>query len=734
MARYIPIKGDGLVLIEQEIKTKKVVTKRGPVNHLWVFDRSGSMTWALPGLTQQLIDLTKKLPKGDSLSLGWFSSEGGEYDWIFKGFRIVDDSDYKSLEAAIKKNSHSIGCTCFSEILTNTIKVIDDLSVLSKTFSLHFFTDGYPVVSNYQREIGAIFSAIKKIKGKIHTAAFLGYGHGYNKELLSQMAEKLGAMLIHSSMIPEYADSITKLVKLTENAEPKEEVDPLISKPLAIFTITDHGIMLYAPDEDGKLYISPTKGDKTLVYYVSDEKPNKKSWDKVEASDINFGDNNDQVSKALYAAALVMTQQTKSDIALEVMGKIGDKAIIDNLNNAFQVEEYGAVENTINQAIQDVSLRFSNGRDPNYLPPADAFCVFDVLNMLLDDDEAAFFPYHEKFKYERIGVASTAKDDYAKFQADKTSKCPFNNLTWHEKFLNLSVQTRVSGSIDLKDRDGTTAKSLGLPTLYPTFVYRNFSFVKDGHTNIKTFYITSSEATYKEFKNKGIVVDDTFKSDKIYGVDISKLSAINRKIAEGKTSATDLCKAAIQEHKLKAQIKALKVLKAQETIQDIQSPFGHLNDAQTAFLKANGVSTDRDGSYNPPTVKEEPKDFYMAKYFDIALSGIATLPPVKKVQEKIASGKALTPSEVLLETGIKAWNARKGSLSSDAAKVKWFEGTIKDLQNQMKTLRKLKQETVFSVLLAKKWFDEFPGNRDNCELLVDGVKCVLKMGEEKVPV
>ena len=38
---------------------------------------------------------------------------------------------------------------------------------------------------------------------------------------------------------------------------------------------------------------------------------------------INFADNGDQLSKALYAAALAMTQQTKSDVALEILGKIG---------------------------------------------------------------------------------------------------------------------------------------------------------------------------------------------------------------------------------------------------------------------------------------------------------------------------------------------------------------------------------------------------------------------------
>jgi hypothetical protein len=732
MPSYIPIT-EGLCLVEQEVKTKKVVTKKGPVNFIWIYDRSGSMTGMLPELCSQLIDLTQKLTKGDTLSLGWFSDEGNKFNWIFKGFRIIDNADYKALEQAIKRNSSPIGCTCFSEILADTSTVIEDLSVLSKTFSLSFFTDGFPVVSNYKKETDAIFAAIKKIKGKIHTAMFLGYGAYYNKELLSQMSEKLGAMLIHSSEIKEYTPNIIKLIKMTDNSEPKEEVECLVSKPLAIFSINEQGVVILSTEDDGKIYVAPEKGKSTCIYYLSTEKPNKKSWDKVETAAIDYGDSNNPLARAIYGAALVLSQQTKTDIAMEIIGKAGDKAIIDQLNSAFQTEEYGAAEDLISKAVNDVSLRFTAGRDPNYLPPADAFCVFNVLNILLDDDEAAFFPYHEKFTYERIGLGSAAKDDFSKFQADKKAKCPFGNLVLHEKFFNFSIQTKVLGTIELKDRDGVTAQSIGLPTPFSTFVYRNFSFVKDGHTHIKIFHITSSGDTYKEFKNRGIVVDDTFKNDKIYGVDISKLPAINRKIADKKTSATELCKAALQEHKLKAQIKALKYLKSQEVQDSAQDSSTGYNDAQEAFLKANGISVERDRSYNPPTVKSDPIDFYMAKKFEIKLSGIATLPTVKSVEAKIALGKARTPSEALIEVGINAWNGRKGSLSGSTAKAKWFDETIKGLQNQMKTLRYTVQSIKAQVVIGRKWFDEF-NSRDNCSITVDGIKCVFELGEEKVPV
>lgn len=540
-------------------------------------------------------------------------------------------------------------------------------------------------------------------------------------------------MLIHSSEIKEYTPNIIKLIKMTENSEPKQEIEPLVTSPLAAFTINDQGVVILNIDEDGKMYVSPQQGKSTNIYYLSTEKPNKKSWDRIEVPEINFGDIKDQLAKAVYAAALVLSQQTKTDIAMEIIGKAGDKAIIDKLNSAFQVEEYGVAEELISNAVNDVSARFSAGRDPNYLPPADAFCVFDAINLLLNDEKTFFYPYHEKFTYERIGVATSAKEGYSKFSADKTSKCPFNTMVWHDSRLNLSVQTQVKGTIELKEVDGKTPEKMGFSTTYPTFVFRNFSFVKDGHTHVKTIYITSSEDSYTKFKNLGLVQDDDFKKSGVYGLNISTLPAINRSIATGKTSATELCKAVLAEHKLKAQVKALKWLKDQELGEASEDKPMQFSDEQTKFLEANGIQVNRGGLYSPPTEKEDPKDFYMAKYFDIKLSGIATLPPVKKVMEKIASNKARTAVESLVENGITLWDTVKKSFKDKKEMALWFNNTIEEKNKELRGIRSETQKTKMAIILGRKWFQEF-NSRVDCQLSIDGVNCIFDLGEEKVPV
>jgi len=730
MPKYIPITED-LCLVEQNVKTKKVVTKRESINHLWIYDRSGSMTYLLPELTSQLIKLSKSLKKGDSLSLGWFSSEG-QYNWVFKGFKIADTSDYKALERAIKNNSSSIGMTCFSEILLDTETVIKDLSVISKAFSFHFFTDGYPVVNNYQKEISGIFKAINAIKGKIRAAMFVAYGPYYNRDLLTKMSEKLGALLIHSSLIPEYSNSITKLMALTENQESKEEIEPILNNPLNIFSIADEGVILYSPEDDGKLYINPQKGKDTQIYYISSEKPNKKNWDKIEISEINFGDINDSHAKALYSGILVLTQQTRTDLALEMAGKIGDKRIINSLTNAFTVEEYGNCENEVNACIEDISLRFTEGRDPNYLPPIDAFCAFDVLKILIEDKEAAFYPYHEKFSYEKIGVASKTAAGYPSFKPDKTSKCPFNDLTWHNCRMNLSVRTNIKGSVVLNDSNGMTPEFLNLEREFPSFIFRNYTFIKDGRVHLKKFFISTSEDTYKLFKNKGIVVEDSFSSTGVYGLDVSGLPAINRAIAVGKTSATEMCHRVLEEQKLKGLMKGLKWLKEQEFPKEIYKEPTDYNESQIKFLADNGIDATKGGVYNPPREFEEKKDMYMAKTFEIKVKGLSSLPAVDKVKNKIASGKSRTLSESLVEEALIKYEGVKKGMPQEM-RLKWFENNLSLTQKSLNAVRSRIQENKMSVILGNRWFEEFD-SREDCNLELKGNKFNFVLSEEAVDI
>ena len=143
---------NGKYLSEYPVSGSSTFKVRPPINWLMIFDRSGSTHYDLPKLVEDLKILCRKIPSGDTLSLGWFSSEGGQYDFFLKGWRVGSE-DFQGLDHLLDQMKSSLSLTCFSEILDEAKTVVETLKVMSgsTSFVLSFFTDGYPIVSNYSR-------------------------------------------------------------------------------------------------------------------------------------------------------------------------------------------------------------------------------------------------------------------------------------------------------------------------------------------------------------------------------------------------------------------------------------------------------------------------------------------------------------------------------------------------------------------------------------------------------
>lgn len=68
----------------QKLKTGdniKSVTNTNQTNHIWIYDRFGSMYNTLLGLCKDMINQSQKLRIGDTLTICWFS--GGESTWLY---------------------------------------------------------------------------------------------------------------------------------------------------------------------------------------------------------------------------------------------------------------------------------------------------------------------------------------------------------------------------------------------------------------------------------------------------------------------------------------------------------------------------------------------------------------------------------------------------------------------------------------------------------------------------
>lgn len=720
--RYIRVSND-LFLVAQDVvkkNTKEVQVPRG-LNHIFIYDRSGSMYGVLDQLCEDLKERLRTVPSGDTVTLGWFSGEG-DFNFVLKGFKITGQADYKTLDKVIDQNNTTRGCTCFSEILQDTNTVVKDLSALNNNFALCFFTDGYPVVSNYSKEIAAIDKAIKAVAGKVTSSLMVGYGNYYNKELMSDMASKFGGSLIHSSDLKSFPTVLQSFMEKARENEDKVlvELHALPHADGAVFSLVGNQVNLYSVDQ-GAIAFSPTKGAVNTVFTLTSKAPRGMPDDNRNLTE--------EWTKALYAAAYIMVQKTKTDVALDILSVLGDKAIIDRVNNAFTNTEYGNVEANMLEAIGKPAARFIAGQVRNYLPKPDAFCVLDALELLTADPQAEFWPYNEAFEYKKIGVGSKVKDGYPKFEPDKNARVPLKDLVWNDTKLNLSVRARIPGTVDLPPKE---ARSFMLERTFKTFVWRNYTVIKDGFLNVDRLPVSMSKETYDKLLAEGVIDKEHSRhyAGRAYVLHLNRLPVINRKIADGKTSAKQLAKNVLAELELEGQLKGLNFLRNELEPKETRGLDMNLTPEQEAFLKEQGVS--RNG-FAPPVEKLEATDFYMAKEFEVKVKGFSSFPKADEVRTKLAAKKPLTPSAEPVAEGLRLGTVIEMQATNSKQQLAGLDKLIASKKDNLKAVRSDIQRTKFSVLLAKKWFDEFTSREDN-KLTVDGKEVTVSVREVKVEI
>lgn len=719
MNRSLKINNE-LFLIQNEIIVKEEVKETKPTNHLFIYDRSGSMSGLLHKLVEDLIERCRQIPIENTISIGWFSTEG-KFNFILKGFKISGANDYTILENAIRNNNTTIGLTCFSEILNETAdNIINDLSVFSDRFALTFFTDGYPVVSNYKTETENIFKAIEKLEKVLTGSLLVGYGNYYNKELMSKMAEQLGGCLVHSSNLSLFSIALNDFIESVKTADNKIKVNIHENKGDLYFSINDSNVNIYTPRE-GVINFVPTKRGKNYLCVLTNKEP--KDTENVKLTDGEVGKSTkiEAFIKGIYAAAYLLVQKTRMNDALDLLGKLGDKSIVDSVSNAFTNEEYGKAEKRISECIKSQNKRFLKGRDVNYLPAKDSFCVLDFVDLLCNDENAYFYPRHEGFKYNKISVSTVPKDGYPEFVADKNNKCNFSTIVWNNSKLNLSVLMKLNGTVKLKK----DYKKYGFDSnIFKTFVWRNYTLVKDGFLNVDTLPISVSEETFKKLQKEGLINVDEKYSDRVLVIDLTKIPVMNRAIAEGNTSAKTLFNLSFESLKQKAALKVYKYFKNVLLPEKFASEFDGYGNDQVNYLAEMGVT---DKGYSPPTDKIESTDYYYSKEFKIIIKKFSSLPKVADVLNKMKNKKSLTVSDNLFIEPLVTYN----SIKKD--QINWLDKMIKDLTKKNRLIDSKIQRIKFSIILGNQWFDEFD-NRDDCQMEIDGVEFGIKLDSKKVEI
>ena len=676
---------------------KEIQKKPGNNNWIFIYDRSGSMSYVLRQLGKDLIRLGKQLKVGDTVSLAYFSGEG-QYKFILKGFEITSDKSIDKLENAVNNNLHSIGLTCFSEVLEDSVEVINDLKNIfpANSFVLCFLTDGVPVPGGSSEEL-KIFRALSKLKSLVGDALFVGYGDYYGKELMSKMTAEIGGSFAHANQIEDFSKNV-EIVINNGTASNKIEVDINGDDEIVlVFGKSDGKIKIY-PYQNGKAYVADTEKE---IFTVTNKIPDK---------------TNEQIDN-LYAGAYSLASQGNIQESLEWLGKIGDKYLVDKLNNAFTVSETGEAIEAIHEAVFDESKRLLDGYRKNYVPKADAFCVLDALDALISDDNAFFYPNHSNWEYKKTGVSSKMKEGFSKFYKDPNNKCPFSGLTMHKSRLNLSVRTTIKGYIELNE----DCDRLRLDKQFKTYQHKNYSIITDGVLNVRKIPASMTEETFDKLKKGGLIKKtEKFVENEIYVLDLKRIPVMNRVLANSYKSAKQIAEHSLKENKIMAILKALKHLKGKFGTAKSTTFTSNFFKEQLDYLYDAGIR--EDGSYSPASETVATDDYYMARTFDLKIAGFSSIPSINAVEKKVAEKKKLNVVEGIINDTLIDYK--------DSEEV-IIETAIKSYDKVVKEHRANIQRAKFAVVLGKSKFDEFDSNEG--EIVTDeGIKVKFVFGEEKV--
>jgi hypothetical protein len=421
----------------------------------------------------------------------------------------------------------------------------------------------------------------------------------------------------------------------------------------------------------------------------------------------------------------------------------------------------------------DAKNRFSKGYDPKKVPRDDAFTVLELLQILSSDEGNRMLLDHKSFSYNKvsrgrvdasdhlsaaeleefqtltarlasekdvkkmkeiqkqISAITDKKQDALKFEQDAEEAkkgFPISSLTWNEDKPNVSVLVRKPGTVDVSARlpGGLKGK---FPEKFSTFIFRNYTIVKDGLINVKVLPCVLTKET-KEKLNEVIKSGQAqdfvqVETDGVCLVQVDKLPVINQ----------DMVNDVDPDTFFKRQWDLQKVQAAQKIYNSFQKEllpavkakgFGELyGDEAAAWLKEQGF-TDYSG-FSPKQVQAEAKDVYMAKEMKVSLKGYSKLPSLKELKEMIAKGRVNPPGALMqpfydeVEEFLKS-KAYTGAAAKDKVLEAWLEGQQKDARKKVRQLIYEVARTTFTLIVGQVWFAKWKPEDTDFTLDADGMK------------
>lgn len=688
-----------LVLNSVELP-KNLSNVEAPINHVFAIDCSGSMSYDLPKIRKQLKNkLPALLKPSDTISLIWFSGKS-EFGKLVEKLEVKSATSLDNLNKAIDRWLNPIGLTGFVEPLQTAKDIIKDDAL----YSFYFLTDGF----DNQWSASEILSICDTIKAD--TSVIIEYGWNCNRALLNQMAEALNGSVIFAEDFEKY-DPIFDSI-LTHQTTKKIVVDVPDAINSYAFSMSELGAVGYTVI-DNCVYV-PQNVD-TVYYYTRETILSKKNLIQEAKEKLS----------PIYQSLGLFAAKKNSAFVKELLFALGDVKLFNQYSNCFGKQnltdfckattECSKIENMYSEGV-DFELK----ADPN------AFTIIDLL-FILSNDKGNLISLDD-LKYNRISIGTETAVDIEKekevlLEALKTAKFedlssimeqlkalqekqpatftkhkvkgyPISNLNWHENRANVSMLVKIDGDVVLPKNEYNLEK-------VESFIFRNYTVIRDGIANIDILPVYLSKHTFNSLKKLKMVSGQY--EDKVYFLNIRNLPTINENMVRN-VKAEDFFKLIYQEMKLKASEKVYKAFSekwfGKVVNEGLLEKYG---EAVSEYLKNLGV-TDR--GYSPKVTTKESTDFYISTELHASIKGFSTIPSYNAFMKKIDAKKPLTPSESLLKEQYDIFMVYENQNTDEYTKRTVLGKCHEYLKRGFEEVQQQLTEMKFSIIVGQTWFSD----------------------------
>lgn len=737
-----------------------------PTDYIVAIDCSGSMYRELPRIRTQLKKKLRTLLKEqDTVSIVWFSGRD-EFGTLLEAEPVATLTDLQRVEQQIDRWLKPICLTGFKQPLGEAARIAKKLKADGRAISLLFMSDGY----DNQWGRADILKAVEEAAGHVSSATFVEYGWYADRNLLSQMAERSGGTLIFAENFDQYDPQFEAVLKKRPLAAPKKEVTiPGDVIGGFVYELRDGELVTYGV-KDGQITVPQ---DATNLFYLS---PTGKGEAKLATAAYACqkgleGMDDTLFLSAAYAALSLFAVRMQPNVVFPILKALGDVRFIQAFSTCFGKQKYSAFSADAQEAAFDHSTWFTEGYDPELVPADDAFTVLDVLNLLASDPKNRVLLDHPEFSYNRISrgridadltltpeeqdeverltkemtetrdaakVASlaqkiaslTASKESLKFVANENPDgYSVANLTFNQENPNISILVRKEGVVDISKRIPENLRGV-LPEKFPTFVFRNYTIIKDGIVNVSKLPIRVTKETAEVLAKRLPKAAQPTKviagHDYIEGVlDLRALPVLNRQMVK-EVSAKELFEAEWKLLNIQAQQKVFNSIIKEKFGTKTAVGFAELYGKEAAEWLISQGFTDYSG-FSPKQVQAEAKDFYMAKELAIKVKGFSSIPSLNEYRKQASAGK-IRPAAALMSPAMAIVDGYDGD---EAGFEAWLREQKDKLDGERRRLIFEKAKTVFTLIVGQTWFTEFSSLDENTMTLDFDGQSVLFTAEMK---